>query len=130
VALADITRQAVLKAVAADDELGQDQFLGKHDFDRARRCNAFALRAGRSRRSVVVSADGLSKDVVLIPSLRLASPPGAALALANRLITSLDAYHDVPASRDLFANQLVQVVARHPPPFPQARASPVQRTDR
>jgi len=36
VALSDITRDAVLKAVAEYDELGQDQFLAKYGFDRAR----------------------------------------------------------------------------------------------
>ena len=36
-ALADITREAVLAAVAEYDELGQDQFLDKYGFDRARR---------------------------------------------------------------------------------------------
>lgn len=35
-ALADITREAVLKAVAEYDELGQDRFLGKYHFDPAR----------------------------------------------------------------------------------------------
>lgn len=35
-ALRDITRDAVLKAVAEYDELGQDQFLAKYGFDRAR----------------------------------------------------------------------------------------------
>jgi hypothetical protein len=36
VALADVTREAVLTAVVEYDELGQDQFLGKYGFDRAR----------------------------------------------------------------------------------------------
>jgi 5-methylcytosine-specific restriction enzyme A len=36
-ALADITREAVLAAVTEYDELGQDQFLDKYGFDRARR---------------------------------------------------------------------------------------------
>lgn len=36
VALADITREAVLAALAEHDELGQDQFLDKYGFDRAR----------------------------------------------------------------------------------------------
>ena len=35
-ALADITREAVLAALAEHDELGQDQFLAKYGFDRAR----------------------------------------------------------------------------------------------
>ena len=35
-ALADITRDAVLKAVAEYNELGQEQFLTKYGFDRAR----------------------------------------------------------------------------------------------
>ena len=35
-ALADITREAVLAALAEHDELGQDQFLEKYGFDRAR----------------------------------------------------------------------------------------------
>ena len=35
-ALTDITREAVLAAVAEYDELGQDQFLAKYGFDRAR----------------------------------------------------------------------------------------------
>ena len=35
-AFGDITRQAVLKAVAEYDELGQDQFLDKYGFERAR----------------------------------------------------------------------------------------------
>ena len=36
VAFGDITRDAVLAAVAEYDELGQDQFLGKYGFERAR----------------------------------------------------------------------------------------------
>ena len=36
VALGDITREAVLAAVAEYDELGQDRFLGKYGFARAR----------------------------------------------------------------------------------------------
>ena len=35
-ALADVTREAVLAALAEHDQLGQDQFLDKYGFDRAR----------------------------------------------------------------------------------------------
>jgi hypothetical protein len=39
-ALRDVTREAVLKAVGEYDRLGQGEFLGEYGFDRARHAAA------------------------------------------------------------------------------------------
>jgi 5-methylcytosine-specific restriction protein A len=55
-ALGDITREAVIAAIAEYDELGQDQFLNKYGFERAR--SYVLVHGGKSSKAIVGAAHG------------------------------------------------------------------------
>jgi hypothetical protein len=88
--LRDITREAILAAIAEYDRLGQDEFLSRHGFDRAR--SYLLIHDGKAydSKAIVGVAHGfLPGSRRLLPGLQRRGPPG-------RGQFSLDLLHELP----------------------------------
>ena len=82
-ALGNITREAILKAVAEYDELGHDQFLSKYGVDRAR-LYVLVHNGSRYDSTAIVGVAHCSCQEGLT-SRPLPPPPDAAAALKEQL---------------------------------------------
>jgi 5-methylcytosine-specific restriction enzyme A len=102
----DVTREAVLAAVAEYDKLGQDDFLRKYGFDRAR--SYLLIHDGRAydSKAIIGAAHGFLRGETPLTSRQFSGGE----ATVGRLLRSLGFTVRIPAQ--LTADDLVELVSK------------------